>query len=130
MVTHKAWLVMLKSSVHKYLSKLDFLVLILATIGHDAGHLGRTNAYEVRVQPPWQNVSRFCAWHPARVLASFSLSYAAPSPHWQPFICCSICCTRGGIMAVLESHLLGNAALLPFCTVALMLCAALGADLF
>jgi len=52
MVAHKACLVMLKSSLHLYVSKLDFLALLLASIGHDAGHLGRTNSYEVASESP------------------------------------------------------------------------------
>jgi len=52
MVAHKACLVMLKSSLHLYVSKLDFLALLLASIGHDAGHLGRTNSYEVGSESP------------------------------------------------------------------------------
>jgi len=47
MVAHKVCLVMFKSSLHLYVSKLDFLALLLAALGHDAGHLGRTNSYEV-----------------------------------------------------------------------------------
>jgi len=52
MVAHKVALVIIKSSFNRYASKLDFLALLLAALGHDSGHLGRTNSYEVASESP------------------------------------------------------------------------------
>lgn len=52
MVAHKAWLVVGKSALGKLLSRSEVLALLLAAFAHDAGHLGRSNAFECAAGSP------------------------------------------------------------------------------
>ena len=52
MVMHKSFLIAVKSSLHRYTSRLDLFALLLAAAGHDVGHLGRSNAYEMASESP------------------------------------------------------------------------------
>ena len=52
MVLHKTFLLAAKTSLCTHLSRLDLFALMLAAVGHDVGHLGRSNAYEMAAESP------------------------------------------------------------------------------
>ena len=52
MVLHKSFLVACKTRLCQHLSQLELFALFLAAIGHDVGHLGRTNSFEVASESP------------------------------------------------------------------------------
>jgi len=52
MVMHKTFLIACSTAVKKSLSRLDLLALFIAALGHDVGHLGRNNAFEIAIQSP------------------------------------------------------------------------------
>ena len=52
MVLHKSFLVACKTRLCQHLSQLELFALFLAAVGHDVGHLGRTNSFEVASESP------------------------------------------------------------------------------
>ena len=71
-VMHKAFLLATKTDLCRVTSHLDMLALLLAAVGHDAGHLGRSNAFEVASESPlallYNNASPLENLHAATLL--------------------------------------------------------------
>lgn len=69
---HKAFLLATKTDLCKVMSHLDVLALLLAAAGHDAGHLGRSNAFEIASESPlallYNNASPLENLHAATLL--------------------------------------------------------------
>jgi hypothetical protein len=52
MVMHKAFLIAVKTRFCRWISRADLCALLLAAVGHDVGHLGRNNTFEIRAESP------------------------------------------------------------------------------
>jgi 3',5'-cyclic-nucleotide phosphodiesterase len=69
---HKAFLLATKTDLCRVMSHLDVLALLLAAVGHDAGHLGRSNAFEIASESPlallYNNASPLENLHAATLL--------------------------------------------------------------
>ena len=52
MVAHRVYLTVCKTRLAFVLTRLDVLALLLAALAHDAGHLGRSNEFEVASESP------------------------------------------------------------------------------